>query len=90
MLAGPGAISTSLILLNQAKGMAQHVVLYASIAAVFLSAYWTFWLAVRGARWLNPIALKIITRLMGLLLAAVAIQFSINALRQLGILPVES
>jgi MarC family membrane protein len=90
MLAGPGAISTSLILLNQAKGMAQHAVLYASIATVFLSAYWTFWLAVRGARWLNPIALKIITRLMGLLLAAVAIQFSINALRQLGILPVES
>src|SRR5208283_5403424 len=34
MLAGPGAISTVLILLNQAKGITQVVVLFASIALV--------------------------------------------------------
>jgi multiple antibiotic resistance protein len=36
-----------------------------------------------GARWLNPIATKITTRIMGLLLAAVAIQFILNALAAL-------
>jgi multiple antibiotic resistance protein len=38
------------------------------------------WLAVRGAHYLNPLALKLVTRLFGLLLAAVAVQFIINAL----------
>lgn len=81
MLAGPGAISTALILLNQANGIAQIVVLFASIALVCFASYCTFWLAVRGAHHLSPLALKLVTRLFGLLLAAVAVQFIINALQ---------
>jgi multiple antibiotic resistance protein len=82
MLAGPGAISTALILLNQANGVAQVVVLFVSIAVVCLGSYWTLWLAVKGAHYLNPLALKLVTRLFGLLLAAVAVQFIFNALEQ--------
>jgi multiple antibiotic resistance protein len=44
-------------------------------------------LSATGAKWLNPIAMKITTRIMGLLLAAVASQFMINALRELRVLP---
>jgi multiple antibiotic resistance protein len=40
-------------------------------------------LAAHGARWLSPIAMKITTRIMGLLLAAVAVQFMLNAIRDL-------
>ena len=40
------------------------------------------WLAVRAARRLSPLALKLVTRLMGLLLAAVAVQFAVNGLSQ--------
>ena len=82
MLAGPGAISTSLILLNQAHGVAQHVALFASILVVCGSSYWIFWLAARGARRFSPLALKLVTRLMGLLLAAVSVQFALNGLAQ--------
>jgi multiple antibiotic resistance protein len=82
MLAGPGAISTALILLNEAKGPAQVAALFLSIVLVCLSAYWIFWLAVRGAHYLNRLALKLLTRLFGLLLAAVAVQFILNALQQ--------
>jgi len=82
MLAGPGAISTALILLNQANGFAQVLVLFASIALVCVVSYWVFWLAVRGAHYLSPLALKLVTRLFGLLLAAVAVQFIMNALEQ--------
>ena len=82
MLAGPGAISTSLILLNQARGVAQHVALFASILVVCGSSYWIFWLAARGARRFSPLALKLVTRLMGLLLAAVSVQFALNGLAQ--------
>jgi multiple antibiotic resistance protein len=82
MLAGPGAISTSLILLNQAHGLEQHIALLACIASVCLLSYLIFWLAVRGARRLSPLALKLATRLMGLLLASVAVQFALNGLSQ--------
>jgi multiple antibiotic resistance protein len=82
MLAGPGAMSTALILLNQAQGWPQYVVLFLSIGTVALLSYWILWLAVRGARRLSPLALKLVTRLMGLLLAAVAVQFAVNGLSQ--------
>ena len=83
MLAGPGSISTALILLNQAGGFSQVIALFASIAAVCFASYWVFWLAVRGAHYLNPLALRLAARLFGLLLAAVAVQFILNALAQL-------
>jgi multiple antibiotic resistance protein len=82
MLAGPGAISTALILLNQAKGIAQVVILFVCIWVVCVVSYWVLWLAVKGAHYLNPLALKLVTRLFGLLLAAVAVQFILNALQQ--------
>jgi len=82
MLAGPGAISTSLILLSQARGPAQHIALFASILVVCGSSYWIFWLAARGAKRFSPLALKLVTRLMGLLLAAVSVQFALNGLAQ--------
>ncbi|HYV26818.1 MAG TPA: MarC family protein [Candidatus Eisenbacteria bacterium] len=82
MLAGPGAISTSLILLSQARGVAQHIALFASILVVCGASYWIFWLAARGARRFSPLALKLVTRLMGLLLAAVSVQFALNGLAQ--------
>jgi multiple antibiotic resistance protein len=84
MLVGPGAISTALILLSQAHGVEQVVALFLSIALIGFVSYWTLWLAVRGSHYMNPLALKLTTRLMGLLLAAVAAQFVINAIEQLG------
>lgn len=86
MLAGPGAISTVILLQTQARGTLQNIVLYACILAVSMASYLILRVAARGARWLSPIALKIATRIMGLLLAAVAIQFMLNALRDLGLL----
>jgi multiple antibiotic resistance protein len=82
MLAGPGSISTALILLNQAKDFLQVAALFVAIAAVCFAGYWIFWLAVRGAHYLKPLALKLVTRLFGLLLASVAVQFIFNALEQ--------
>ncbi len=81
MLAGPGAISTAIVLQAQAVGVPQHIALYLCIAAVSVAAYFILRVSAHGAEWLNPIAIKIITRIMGLLLAAVAIQFLINGLK---------
>jgi len=81
MLAGPGAISTTILLQNEAKNLSQHAVLYGCIVVVALASYVIFRLAVRGARWLSPIAMSISIRVMGLLLAAVAVQFMLNGIK---------
>jgi multiple antibiotic resistance protein len=80
MLAGPGAISTAILLENQATGIAKHIALYVSIVAVAFASYLIFRVAAHGSQRLNSIAIKIITRIMGLLLAAVAVQFFLNGL----------
>jgi multiple antibiotic resistance protein len=81
MLAGPGAITTAVLLHNRADGMLQQAALGVCILAVCLASYLILSWSARGARWLSPIAMKITTRVMGLLLAAVAIQFMLDGLR---------
>lgn len=82
MMAGPGAISAVILLESQASDWTQRGVLIGCIVAIGLVSYTILALAGRGAsRWLGPIAEKIITRLMGLVLAALAIQFIFNALK---------
>ncbi len=83
MLAGPGAITTVILLHNQARSFVHQITLYVCILAVSVLCYLILRWSAQGARWLSPIALKIGTRIMGLLLAAVAIQFMINALTEL-------
>lgn len=80
LLAGPGACSTVLLLQNEADDGAQVAMLYVSIALVCLASYLTFDLAARKAGLLGPIAMGIITRLMGLLLAAIATQFVLDGI----------
>ena len=87
MLAGPGAISTVILLHNQARGFTQAIALCVCILAVSVLTYVILRLSATSARWFNPIAMRITTRIMGLLLAAVASQFMINALRELKVLP---
>jgi multiple antibiotic resistance protein len=85
MLAGPGAISAVLILRAQAEGISQHLALLVAIGLVCLTAYFILRFAVLGTKWLSPLVLNLTARLMGLMLAAVAVQFALNALRQLGV-----
>jgi multiple antibiotic resistance protein len=83
MLAGPGAISTAIMLHSQAANLAQRVALYFCIVVVSVASYLILRISARGARWLSPIAMNITVRIMGLLLAALAIQFMLKALNQL-------
>lgn len=87
MLAGPGAISTAILLHTQAENLAQRIALYVTIVAVSALSWLILGFAARTTRWLNPIALRLIERIMGLLLAAVAFQFLLNALRELKVIP---
>ncbi len=83
LLAGPGAISTTLLLQSKAATLSHKVALLGCIIVVCVASYIILRLAARGGRWISPIAMKIATRLMGLLLAAIAFQFLLNALMEL-------
>ncbi len=85
MLAGPGAISAVLILRAQAQGWSQHAALLGCVIVVCVLSYVILRFAAVSAHRINPLLLKLTARLMGLLLAAVAVQFALNALRQLGV-----
>ena len=81
MLAGPGAISTTVLLQNEATTWSQHVALYLCIVAVCFASYLILRLSARGVQWLGPIAMSLAIRIMGLLLASVAVQFMLNAIK---------
>jgi multiple antibiotic resistance protein len=82
MLAGPGAISTAILLRAQAKGWTEEVALLLCILVVSFVCYVILRLASHGVGWISPIAMRIATRIMGLLLAAVAVQFTLDAIAE--------
>ena len=83
MLSGPGAISTVILLESEATTVWHSLALCGCILLVSLASYGVLRMAAHGAKRLNPIALRIGTRVMGLLLAAIAVQFMVNALKTL-------
>jgi multiple antibiotic resistance protein len=83
MLAGPGAISTVILLKSQAKTVAQSCALVLCVCFVCYISYWVLRLAATyGAKLFTPIAMKLTTRIMGLLLAALAIQFILDGIAE--------
>lgn len=83
MLSGPGAISTVILLQSEAKTFWHNLALVGCILLVALASYAVLRVAAHGTKWLNPIALRIGTRVMGLLLAAIAVQFMLNGIKAL-------
>ena len=81
MLAGPGAISTVTVLAGQARGLSQNLVVYASIVLTAAACWLSLRLGDRLMARLGRTGIRIVTRLMGLLLAAVAVQFVITGVR---------
>src|ERR1700719_2731817 len=86
MLAGPGAISTVMVLVGESHTLWQHAVVYATI---LLTAYVSY-LILAGAdgvrRYLGETGIRILMRLMGLLLVALAVQIVANGLTDFGVL----
>ncbi len=82
MLVGPGALSTVLLLKAQAANILQYTALMISVGVVCALSYFILRWASFGARLLSPIVINIVMRIMGLLLAAVAIQFILDAIRE--------
>jgi len=85
MLAGPGAISTVMVLALGSKSWITTTALYGSIALTALISFLTLSAASLIERRLGQTGMRILTRLMGLVLCAIAVQFIIDGLKMSGV-----
>lgn len=83
LLCGPGGISTVLVLQTQANSWLETLVLVTSVPVVYFGCYLILHFSVQGASWLNPIILRVLRRIMGLLFSIIAAQFCINGIQAL-------
>lgn len=78
MLSGPGAITTCLIFAKKADGVGDYLALLLAAGLIFGGTYLLMLRAEAVQRWLGGLGLTIVTRVMGLVLAFIAIQYAID------------
>ena len=89
MLAGPGAISTIMVLAGQARTMPEKIVVHAAILVTMVVSLVVLRVGERLVQLMGQTGIRVMTRIMGLLLAAIAVQFVITGVRDAlkGLLP---
>src|ERR1700730_985999 len=86
MLAGPGAITSVMVLVGQAQTRWQMVAILASIFITAAICYLVLGNSDRVARALGETGVRILVRIMGLLLVALAVQYFVNGMGDLGVI----
>jgi multiple antibiotic resistance protein len=86
MLAGPGSITSVMVLVGQARNIWEHLAIYLAIAITALGSFLVLGSAQRVARALGNTGIRILVRIMGLLLVALAVQDFVNGLVDLGVI----
>jgi multiple antibiotic resistance protein len=82
LLSGPGAIATVIVLVGKAHDVEQRACLYVAIGTVSALSLLTLRSAALVARVLGTTGIKVVERVMGLILAAVAAQLIIDGVRE--------
>ena len=83
LLAGPGAIASVLILSKQAESLASMLMIVIAIGLVMGLSLGILLLSSRIQRFFGQIGINTLSRLMGIVLAALSVQFVVSALQQL-------
>jgi multiple antibiotic resistance protein len=86
MLAGPAALSTVAVLMAHAKDVGESSLVFVAIALTGLICYITLRLAEPIQKRLGKTGIHILGRVLGLILAGIAVQFVLNGLHKAGII----
>jgi multiple antibiotic resistance protein len=78
LIAGPGAITTVMVLMTQAGTATRAAVVFASVAVVLAISWGVLTAAPRLVRFFGQTGLNVMTRLMGLLVTVIAVQFIVD------------
>lgn len=86
LIAGPGAMGAAILLMaNQEGDIARQAIVIASLLAVLLLTLVSLLLSGRIQRVLGVTGMHVITRVMGVLLTALAVQFIFDGIKQSGL-----
>lgn len=85
LIAGPGAIASMILLAGQHPGLPGLAVVVAVMIFVVALSMVSFMLSDLMEKMLGKTGINVITRLLGMLLAALAVQFVLDGLRDFGI-----
>lgn len=81
LLSGPGMMTTLLLLSGPPhSSMLHHLILALMIAVIFGITFCSLWFGDRIMRKMGESGLHVMTRLMGIVLAAVAVQYVLNGI----------
>ncbi|WP_420397970.1 MarC family protein [Nioella sp.] len=83
LIAGPGAIATMILLTGSAGSASGIALVHGVMLAVILVVFLLFLLAGPMEKMLGPVGINVVTRLLGMLLAALSVQFVIDGIRDL-------
>ena len=86
MLAGPGSITSVMVLVGQAQTRWQMAAILASILITAAICWGVLGNSDRVARMLGDTGIRILVRIMGLLLVALAVQYFVNGMADLGVI----
>jgi multiple antibiotic resistance protein len=86
MLAGPGAISSVMVLVGQAAKLWEVATIIGVIGFTAYISYVVLGSADRVRKVMGETGIRILVRIMGLLLVALAVQFFVNGLTDLGVI----
>jgi multiple antibiotic resistance protein len=82
LLAGPGAIVATMLFVQGAHGVGDHVSIALAVALVMVAVWLTLRFSGFIVRVLRPSGIEVLTRIAGLLLAAIAVQLIAEAIGQ--------
>lgn len=87
LIAGPGALAAMILLASDHAGdVSGQAVVFLAAAAVLAIAFVVFLATELIERILGPTGIKVLTRLFGMILGALAVQFVLDGLRDFGVI----
>ena len=81
MITGPGAITTVMVLMTQATTLTRVAIVFAAVTVVLAITWGVLAAAHRLVRFFGQTGLNVMTRIMGLLVTVIAVQFIIDGIR---------
>ena len=83
LIMGPGAISTVIVFSHYAQGIGHLLMMSGIVTVLILNIYFSLRAAAYLSEKLGLIGINVISRIMGLILAAIAVEFMASGLTQL-------
>ena len=81
MICGPGAITSAIVLMEDAQTIQMKGIVIAAIVVVCVISYLVLWSSGKITVWLGETGNKIMMRLMGLIVMVIAVEFFFSGMK---------